>query len=154
MIKLQNEVFPYSIGAQLVKRSKPFALNFPFIAQWIITKKLYYINLLTFWKVPKVMMIIETRLNLTMYASGAKKIYAFPQNCKQVFQFLTTMGCSKLWKAYTNCPMCSSSQKQRTELHESQPKAWTTPPKSSDTIIRIGIGLTLDRVILEVKKWH
>ena len=33
MIKLQNEVFPYSIGAQLVKRSKPFALNFPFIAQ-------------------------------------------------------------------------------------------------------------------------
>ena len=33
MIKLQNEVFPYSIGAQLVKRSKPFALNFPFNAQ-------------------------------------------------------------------------------------------------------------------------
>ena len=28
MIKLQNEVFPYSIGAQLVKRYKPFALNF------------------------------------------------------------------------------------------------------------------------------
>ena len=69
------------------------------------------------------MMIIETRLNLTMYASRAKKYMLSPKIMDGVLNFLTTMGCSKLWRVYTNCPKCSPSQKQRTEQHESQPKA-------------------------------
>ena len=100
-------------------------------------------------------MIIETRLNLTIYASGAKKYMLSPKIMNGVFNFWLLWDAQNSGEStriaqsadpHKNKRLNSTSHNQKHELLHIK--------KSSDTIIRIGIGSTLDCVILEVKKWH